>query len=285
MLDAWRTMPAPLRADLQRGLPLALVLALALGAVVGVGAHYSNAFPSEDKPFGWPGRAGFENAVAMVRGDLVLAATVPALVLGAIALRGLDPSRERGGRLAQAFATHAALLSLGSFAGAGIGALVAARTPPEALFAFGVAHALLAVSFFALGFLWAALLRRHALAAAAATWLFFLAVYESLMRTILFRTVGYHELAAGNFPDWFWAAQAASPLSAYRGTLILWRPGFRDFMEKATLNGAALPDFLVPATFIALTLVVWILLPLGLALAAWWWRGRVLVAKRAPTPA
>lgn len=280
---AWSRAWAPLLLDLRRGLPYALVLAVLLGAVLGIGAHYSNAFPSEGHPNGWPGPAHFENAVAMVRNDLVLAASVPALLLGARCLDGFEPSRDRGRRLLCAFTTQGVLLSTAAFAAGGIGAAVAFKTPFDAWLAFGTAHALLAVAFFALGFLWAAVLRRHALALAAAVWIFFLGCYEALVRTILFRTVGGEAVAAGQFPDWFWAAQAASPLSAYRGILILWRPSFRDYLEHAALDHASLPSFLVPGTFIALMLVLWVLVPLGIALAVWWVRGRVQVS-RATSP-
>jgi len=271
-------------AALRQAAPYALVLALALGAVVVAGAHYSNAFPSADQPFGWPGPASFENAVAMVRGELVLAASLPALMLGARALRGRDAARDGIVPLPRLFGVHAALLGAGVALAAGIGAWGAGRVVGEAVFAFWVAHTVLALSFYSLAFLWACYLREHALAAAAATWLAFVTLYEAITRTILFRTEGYHNLQGGAFPDWFWVAQALSPLSSYTGILILWRERFRDYMERAALEGAVLPAWLVPSTFVGLALVLWILLPFLIGLAGWRWRARASLARAARRP-
>jgi hypothetical protein len=263
-----------MRSEARRAFPYALVLLLALGTVVSVGAHYSNAFPSQDRPFGWPGPARFENAVAMVRGDLVLAASVPALLLGAVAFARRDPRVDGVRRMGAAFAAHALLLVAACFCAGAVGGLVAFKAPTNAFLAFSVAHALLALSFYALAFLCGALAGRHALPAAAAVWLGFNAVYESVVRTVVFRQVGGDALAQGQFPGWFYVAQALSPLSAYRGTLILWERGFMDYLEKAALGKAALPAWMNPGVFAALTLVLWVALPVGLGLLAWRWKGR-----------
>lgn len=263
-----------MRAEARRALPYAVLLALALGVVVSVGAHYSNAFPSQSRPFGWPGAARFENAVAMVRGDLVLAASLPALALGAMALRERDPILHRPAELGPLLATHALLLTVAAFCAGAVGGMIAFQTPLRAYFAFSAAHALLALSFYALAFLCAALFRRYALPAALGVWVAFNATYESLVRTVVFRQVGYDALAAGDFPTWFYVAQALSPLSAYRGVLILWERGFMDFLEKSALGQADLPAWMNPGTFVALTLVLWVAIPLGAAVSVWRWRGR-----------
>lgn len=272
-----RRLPIPpdVLVALRRAAPYALLLALALGAVVVVGANLSNAFPSEKAPYGWDGPAHFENAVAMVRSDLVLAASLPALLLGARALAGREP-QDGILPLLTTYATHVATLFAAVLVAGGIGVWGSHEASGEAWWAFSVAHAVLAVSFYSIAFLWACYLRQHALAAAAATWLAFLAIYEGITRTILFRTVGYFDLKAGLFPDWFWVAQALSPLSSYQGILILWRPGFRDYLEKATLDGAALPAWLGPATFVALSAVLWMILPLALGCLGWRLRARGL---------
>ena len=278
VMDTFREQ---MRAEARRALPYGLVLMLALGLAVSVGAHLSNAFPSEGRPFGWEGPARFENAVAMVRGDLVLAASLPALLLGARALRGLDPATHGAGRMPPAMLAHALVLATACFGAGAIGGMVAFKTPLAAYVAFSTAHALLALSFYSLAFLGAAFTRRHAVAVAAGVWLFFNAAYEGLVRTAVFRQAGYHALAAGQFPSWFYVAQALSPLSAYRGVLILWERGFMDYLEKTVLGDANLPAWMHPGSFAALTLALWVALPLGLAAGLWWWKARAHAAQAA----
>jgi hypothetical protein len=267
-------VPKVLTQELRRAAPYAILLAVALGAIVAAGAHYSNAFPSEKAPYGWPGPASFENAVAMVRSDIVLAASLPALLLGAFALREREPGRDGPGTLFAVFGIHTLLLALGVVVAAAIGSLGAGRTIPDAWWAFVVAHSVLALSFYSLAFLAAAIVRGHALFVALSVWFVFLGVYDAVTRTIMFRQEGYHNLAAGGFPDWFWVAQGLSPLNSYTGILILWRPRFRDAIETAALKNAVLPSWLVPATFVALAAVLWMLLPLAIAQLSWWLRGR-----------
>lgn len=276
--------PPAVLTELRRASPYAIVLALALGAVVVAGANVATAFPSEERPFGWNGPASFDGAIATVRSDLALAASLPALALGALALAGREPTVTRARALLLPFALHAALLFAAAFVAGGIGAWGSKRTSAEGYYAFSVAHGLLAVSAYSVGFLWAGLLRRHALAFAAGTWLFFLGVYDALVNVTLFRQVGYHKLVAGDFPTWFYASQGLSPLATYRGTLILWHRGFMDYLEKAAIGNAVLPAWVNPALFIGLTLALWVALPLGLGLLAWRMRGRARVAapRRAP---
>lgn len=281
-----RDLPSLWR-ETRSALPYVLVLAFSLGAVVVAGAHFSNAWPSEKAPFGWPGPSSFENAIAMVRSDLVIAASVPALVLGARALARREPSREGLRAILSVYGVHVTLILLAVAIAAGIGAWGAARAPFDAVFAFWTAHSVLALSFYSLAFLWNCYLREHALAFAVATWVVFLGLYENVTRTILFRTEGYNSLLSGAFPDWFWTAQGFSPLSSYTGILILWRPKFRDYMETAVLKDAPLPGWLVPGTFVALAVVLWMLVPLALGCLGWWSRGRsgALVTRRVPESA
>lgn len=266
----------PAIRELRRAWPFALVLGLVLGAVVVLGANLSNAFPSRDRPFGWPGPASFENGVAMVRGDIVLATTLPALLMGATALRERHPTEDGPRTLLLIFGVDAALLVAGAFLAAGIGAWGAAKAPPQAFLAFAVASALLALAFWSLAFLVSALLPRHRIATSLGVWGFFNLLYEGTARTILFRQEGYEPLASGQFPMWFWVSQALSPLTSYRGVLILWRPGFKDYVEKAILTPETpLPAWMTPFNFGAVMVALWILIPVGLALAAWWTRGRL----------
>lgn len=276
-------VPPLLKVELRRAAPYAILLAVALGAIVSAGAHYSNAFPSEKAPFGWPGPASFENAVAMVRSDIVLAASLPALLLGAFALRDREPGRDGAGTLLGVYALHVVLLALGVVVAAVIASFGAGKTIPDAWWAFVVAHSVLALSFYSLAFLASAIVRGHALFVALSVWFVFLGLYDAITRTIVFRQEGYHDLAAGGFPDWFWVAQGLSPLNSYTGILILWRPRFRDMIETAALENAVLPAWLVPATFVALAAVLWMLLPMGIAQLTWWIRGRAAapVAPRA----
>jgi len=271
----------PFASEAKRAWPYALALAALLGSVVAVGANLSNAFPSQERPFGWPGPASFENGVAMVRPDILLATTLPALLLGATALRARDAKTERAGVLLPILAVDALLVAAACFVGALVAFLAAAKSPVEALFAFAAASTLLALAFYSLAFLVSALLPRHAIAPSLAIWGFFTSVYESLTRVILFRQVGYGPLASGDFPPWFWVSQAASPFTVYRGVLILWRRGFMDYVEKAALGNAVLPSWMNAGTFALVMLGLWIVLPLGLALGAWQFRGRASVASSA----
>lgn len=263
-----------MRSELLRALPFALLLAVALAGVLVIGVNLSNAYPSEGHPFGWPGTSPLWNGVATVRSDLVLATTLPALLFGVAALHGRDPRVERTGRVALVVGVHAALILLAVLVATGVGALAASKVHGRAFAAFFTAHALLALSFYALAFLCAAVAGRWALPAAGAVWLVFHAAYENATRWAVFREAGYFRLAAGDFPTWFYAVQAGSPLSAYRGTLILWERGFMDYLERVTIGQATLPTWVSPGTFLGLGLAIWVALPLGVAAAAWAWRGR-----------
>lgn len=263
-----------LRGELLRAAPYGLLLAIALGVVLVIGVNVSNAFPSAKAPFGWDGTSPFWNGVASVRSDLVLATTLPALLLGVAALHARDPRTERARGLAPMVGIHVALILAAVLVATTIGAVAASQVHARAFAAFFFAHALLALSFYSLALLCAALAGRWAVPAAASVWILFHAAYENLTRIVLFREVGYHRLAAGDFPSWFFAAQAASPLSSYRGTLILWERGFMDYMELVTIGQATLPSWVQPGTFLGAGLFLWVALPLGIAAAAWAWRGR-----------
>lgn len=267
---------ADLRAELLRALPYAILLALALGTVLVLGLNLSNASPSESRPFGWPGTAPFWNGVSMVRSDLVLATSLPALLLGVAALRGREPSREGVGHIAHALPVHAALLVVAVLVATTAGALIAREWSENSFLAFATAHALLALSFYALALLSAALAPRIGLALAGGVWLAFHAAYEAAVRLAAFRLIGYNRLVLGDFDTWFYVAQAFSPLSAYRGTLILWEREFMNHEESFTLGQAVLPAWVNPMTFLGLGLVLWVLVPVGLALLAWWWRARAV---------
>lgn len=256
-------------SDVRRGAPYALVLALVLGFAVVLGAHLSHAWPSRDRPFGLPGPSSFEYAVAMVRPDLVLATTLPAVLLGARALESRSPTRDGALRVMGVAGMHAILLVLAVLAAAGIGVWGAKRTPGEAFVAFTVAHSLLALAFYTIGFVWAASLQRHAVAAALTTWAALVMFYDSFVKLRVLREVGLPGLEAGTLPEWFYAAQAFSPLTVYRGVLILWRDNFRDAVERAMLDGAALPAWMNSATFSAVMIVMWVALPLAIALGIW----------------
>lgn len=275
----WRSLPARMPSDVRRALPLCGVLSVALGFALVLGAHLSNAQPSSTRPFGWAGPSAFEYAVAMVRKDLVLATTLPALLLGSRALSSFSPLRESSARVAGTFVTHAAMLVGAVVAAAGIGAWGAFHTPGDAFVAFCVAHALLALAFYAIGFLWSAALPRFALAGALATWAFFVLFYDNLLQVRVLRELGQPGLDARAFPAWFYAGQALSPLTSYRGILILWRERFRDYVEKLALKGADLPAWMTPITFCLVLVLAWVLVPLALALVAW--RVRRALAVRA----
>jgi hypothetical protein len=269
------TMRAGL-ASVRSGAGLALVLAGGLGLALAVGANLSNAWPSAAHPFGWPGASNFDNAVAMVRPELVLAGSLPALLLG---VRSGDASSGQRFRALRFLGTHAGsavLLAAAAVGAASIGSWAASGTRPVAYWAFAGTHLLLAMAFYSLGVLAAAVTRRHAVALALAIWTAFVVLFEDVVRWQLFRQAGYNELAAGHFPTWFYAMQALSPVASYRAVLILARPAFRDGLEHATLDHANIPDWLTAGNFSSLMAAVWIVIPLALAAAIIAWRGRSL---------
>lgn len=261
-------------AELRRAWPYAIVLAAVLGAVVVAGANLSNAFPSQSRPFGWPGPSNFENAVAMVRPDLVIVAAVPALLLGATALRHREPSDTPVADLGVVMGVDISLLSFSALVAALIGAWGSFKTPVGAFWAFVVAHALLAAAFYAIAFFVASVARKHAVPIAMGVWIGLHTLFDHVTQTLLFRQMGYDNLTAGIFPSWFFVAQASSPESLYRGVLILWDRKFMDYVEQAALGKAALPAWLNAGTFAAYMLGASVLLPLGLATLAWWSRAR-----------
>lgn len=266
----------------RRAAPYALVLALALAATLALGAHLSNAQPSAARPFGWDGPAKFTNGVAMVRDDLVAVVSLPSLLLGVRSLADLAPAGGRARDLAARFGLHAFALVAAVAAGTGAGVAAADPTTWNAVIVFAAAHALLAVSFLALGFLVAALAGRWALATASGVWILVTLVYERVVRLALYRTVGFERLVTGDFPTWFYGAQVVSPISSYRGVLILGERGFMDFLERAALGKATLPAYVQPWTFGAVLVVAWIALPFAVALAVCARRAR---ARTAPASA
>jgi hypothetical protein len=268
------------------GLPFALVLALGLGAVLVVGAELSHAIPSAARPFGWPGPASLEAGVATMRPELVLAASLPALLWGLRTVGRLDPRVDRVDALAVRVAADALLLVAAVVLAGAIGAWGASAHTAHAFWGFVAAHAVLALCFYALGVLARALTRRHAVPLALGAWVWFVAVMEDLVQARVMREAGYHQLIAGQFPSWFYAAQALSPVSLYRGVLILWSKGFRDWTERAALDGAALPDWMTAGNFVLFALALWVALPLAIAGTLWWWRGRTRpLATAAAAPA
>ncbi len=256
----WRRFERPIVA----ALPFALILGLGLGFAVFVGANMSNAFPSEDRPFGWPGPSNFSNGVAMDRSMFVLAATASGLLLGLWALRR-DVSRDMTlGDFGAAAVSHLALLFGGAYLGAGIGDWAASETQPGTIHAFAVSHALLACAFYALGAALAVGLGPVGAPAGAGVWVFYVALFENITRWRVFRDVGYHGIQAGQLPGWFYLAQAASPIALYRGLLIIWHPPFRNWEEQAVLADANLPAWMTPE-ILGAALAVWVVVPLEIA--------------------
>jgi|GEM_PF-2672856 len=287
--DAWvRTRPflvsglQGVRYGLWKTGPFALVMLLVVGATVAVGVNLSTAYPSEQKPFGWPGAATFSNGVAMVRKELVLATVLPALGAALVGLRRLEPRRDAlpfvGGVAAAGYAS----LGVGVMLAAGWGAWAASKSTWSAYWAFVAAHVLLAWAIYSLVFFLAVVARPYATSVSLAVVGFYVAVYDNLLQWRVFREAGFFRLQAGDFPPWFLAGQAGSPIAAYRGFLILDFPAFRDGLENAVLKGATLPPWASAATFAAVLWSLWILLPMGLAASVWkvratwtirpWWR-------------
>lgn len=251
--------------------PYALVLAAALAGALWIGANLSNATPSSSRPYGWPGTADFDAAVASMRPALVLAASVPGLLMGLAAARR-PPARRAPRQSLPPIMLDLALLALGAYVGAHVGALGARRAAGAAVTLFVTAHLLLAWVAYAMAQLASSVSRRHGAALAAGLWMADVGLSDSFVRWHLFRDAGYTNLAAGRFPGWFYASQAASPTAAYRGMLILGRPGFRDYTEHAALDGATMPAWLTPALFVWVLVLLWVALPLAYAQGISWVR-------------
>jgi hypothetical protein len=264
------------RDAVRRAAPYAAILALGLGLAVALGANLANAYPSRTRPFGWPGASNFDGGVATVRPELVLAGSLPGLLWG-LRSRPRPEARPRClPMVVVGWVADIALVCAAVLVATLIGAWGASDTPADAFWGFFAAHALLALSFYCIGALAAAVVRRHALAAGLAAWVVFAVLLDGFVRWRLFRDAGYDNLAAGRFPSWFYVSEALSPVAGYRAVLILWRRGFRDAVEHAVLDHAALPDWVTASTFALAVAVLWVALPLGLAAVAWWLRIRRL---------
>ncbi|MES2155020.1 MAG: hypothetical protein V4510_07780 [bacterium] len=256
---------------LRRGWPFGALLAFGLGLTVVVGANLSNAQPYGARPWGWPGAASFENGVAYVRPELVLAVTLPCVVWGARALRRVPPGLRP---FAATAGVDLAVLGCATVVGTLLGAWGASSSPADALWAFAVAHGLLGATFYSIGLVAAAATRRWSLAAAATAWVGFVVLLDDGIKLQLFRQAGYANLVTGQFPSWFYLSQGLSPVAAYRALLIVWRPGFRDGLEHYVLDRAPMPGWVSPGNFAAAIVALWIAVPIALAAAIWWWRSR-----------
>src|SRR5439155_24393078 len=126
------------------------------------------------------GPANFAAGVATVRPELILATSIPALILG---VRLLAPRAARPGQAAPMkpartlpavpLLTDLALLAAAVMVAAGIGARAAAKTSSDAFWGFTAAHLLLAWGFYCVGVLAASLTRRYALPVAVGAWVLF----------------------------------------------------------------------------------------------------------------
>ena len=268
----WRRIRGPLGRfglDVLPVVPFAILLALALGFAVWVGAELSHAYPSEAAPHGWNGPANFDAGVATLRPQLVLAAAIPAILLGLMSARRFQVALTGPTRAGLLLAADLALIAIAAFFGAVIAREGASKTSNDALWAFVGAHALLAASFYALAVLSAVLVRRAPALLIGVLGTGYIAIYDSFLRWKALRDLGLEGLRAGALPAWFYAAQAASPISLYRALLIVWHKGFMDYEERAVLDGATLPPWMTVEILATLILFLWVLVPLELAWIIW----------------
>ena len=268
----WRRIRGPLgrfSVELLPVLPFAVVLALATGLCVWVGAELANAYPSDAAPNGWNGAASFDAGVATMRPQLIIAATVPGLLLGLMSVRRFKIGLTGPLRAGALLAADLALIAVGVWFGAVIGRAGASKTSEEAFWAFTGAHGLLAASFYAIAVLSAVVLRTAPAIIAGITWVGYAAIYDNFLRWKALREMGLEGVRAGALPAWFYLAQAASPIALYRALLIVWHRGFRDYEERAVLEGAVLPPWMTPDTIGTLIAFVWVFLPLEAAWIVW----------------
>ncbi len=268
---------------LRRAGPLCLLLAIGAAAAAILGAHVVNAWPTRSMPRGLPGPGSLEEAMSYVRTPVVLATTLPSMLLGFRTASNLNPLHGWGPAVRRV-AADLFLLAVAGWTAALLAAWGSGEAPGDVIEAVAWSTVLLAWSFHALGLaarISAPVLGGHV---AVATWVGFHSLFENLVRWRLFRGSTYHELLAGNLPTWFLASQALSPLAAHRGMLILWREGFRSGLERETLRGAELPDWL-GHELMAFLLLLWTAIPLGVAALVWAMRCRAArEAAARPTP-
>jgi hypothetical protein len=268
----WRRIRGPAGrfvAETLPVLPFALILASALGFTVWVGAELANAYPSDAAPMGWKGAASFDAGVATMRPQLVLAATIPGLLWGLSSVRRFKIGLTGPLRSGALLLTDLVLLASASWLGAVIAREGAAKTSNEAFWAFTGTHGLLAASFYSLAVLSAVVLRTAPALIAGALWTGYAAVYDNFLRWKALREMGLAGLRAGALPGWFYLAQAASPIALYRALLIVWHKGFRDYEERAVLEGVTLPPWMTVDIIGSLIAFAWVLLPLEAAWIVW----------------
>ncbi|HEX9815683.1 MAG TPA: hypothetical protein VGB18_01770 [Candidatus Thermoplasmatota archaeon] len=249
--------------------PFAVLLALGLGFTVWVGAELSHAYPSDSAPNGWPGPASFDAGVATLRPQLVLAAAIPGILLGLMSARRFRIGITGPVRSGALILGDLALIAIAAWGAAVIGREGAAKTANEAFWSFTGAHALLAASFYALAMLSSVTFRKAPALVVGVLGTGYVAVYDSFLRWKALRELGIVGLRAGALPAWFYAAQAASPISLYRALLIIWHRGFMNSEERAVLGNATLPPWMTVEILATLLLFLWILIPLELAWIVW----------------
>lgn len=268
----WRRIRGPLGRfglDVLPIVPFAILLALALGLTVWVGAELSHAYPSEAAPNGWNGPANFDAGVSTVRPHLVLAAVIPAVLLGLMSCRRLKIGITGPVRAGLLLVSDLTLIAVAAWVGAIIAREGAAKTSNDAFWAFVGAHALLAASFYALAVLSSVIFRKAPALLIGLLATGYVAVYDNFLRWKALRELGLAGLRAGALPAWFYAAQAASPISLYRALLIVWHKGFMDYEERAVLSGATLPPWMTVEVLATLIIFMWVLVPLEVAWIVW----------------
>lgn len=268
----WRRIRGPLGRfglEVLPMLPFVVLLSLALGFTVWVGAELSHSYPSDAAPHGWPGPANFDGGVATARPQLVLAAVIPGILLGLMSARRFRLGITGAARSGALILADVTLIATAAWLGAVIAREGAAKTSNDAFWAFTGAHALLAASFYALAMLSSVIFRKAPALMVGVMATGYVSMYDSFLRWKALRELGIVGLRAGLLPAWFFAAQAASPISLYRALLIIWNRGFMDYEEQAVLGNATLPSWMTPEILGTLFLFLWVLLPLELAWIVW----------------
>ncbi len=163
----------------------------------------------------------------------------------------------------------AAILS-GLGIGGGVIMVFAGTEGWESFLVFLLGSVVFALAFLSVGLLLSSLAKRRgtAMGLAVFLWFFFAFIFNLVLTGVLVATGGSFPQPGATLPDWFTAASIANPVNAFN-FFVLRAFGITEAFGVASM----IPAFVTVGTT-ALSLVAWVLVPLGLSI--WRFRGQDL---------